>query len=92
MSNILKPLTANLPLSLHKATVIHANKYSVAHDGGMNLPLWSTLHTEVVFRLDQTQEDWRLDVKNLDLPLYTSQPVTIVASEMDVLAYIDSPN
>ncbi len=75
MSNILKSLTSNLSLSLHKATVIHSNKYSVAHDIGF-IPVWSTLHAEIVLRLDHSQEDWRLDVKNLDLPLYTSQPVT----------------
>lgn len=90
MSNLLRSITSDIQLTLHKATVIHANKYSVAHDGGINLPLWSTLHTEVVFRLDQSQEDWRLYVKNLDLPLYTSQPVTIVSSDKNVLAYIDA--
>ena len=82
-------LSIDIPLSLHQATVIHANKYSETHGGAFNLPVSSRLYTDVVFRLNNTNEDWPLYINNLDLPIYTSQEVTVVASNNNVLAFID---
>jgi hypothetical protein len=86
MINTRKP---EISFSLHKATVIHANKYSTAHDGGLNLPIWSNLHLEIVFRLVQSLEDLRIYVKNLNLPIYTGQEVSIVSVGNNVVAYVD---
>lgn len=89
MESFIKSSLLKAPISLHDATVIHANKFSTAHDGGLNVPIWSNLHIELVFRLQRTNEDWRVYVKNLDLPIYTSQEVSVVTCGETVLAYID---
>ncbi len=74
---IIKFTNTEIPLFLHSARVIHANKYSEAYGGAFNLPVSSTLHTDVVFRLNETREDYKTYIKNLDLPIYNAQEVTI---------------
>jgi len=56
----------DFPVSLHKATVIHADKFTRTSGGWNNLPVTSTLYTDVVFRIDESNEDWPLYIKNID--------------------------
>lgn len=77
-----------LPLSLDKATIIHANKYSRA-DGTISPFVFSTLHTEVVFRLKDTDEDMPLYVQSLDLPIYPGQEVLLIRISEVIVGYID---
>jgi hypothetical protein len=79
----------DIPLSLQKATVIHANKYSQAHGGWSNLPVSSTLYTEVAFRIDETNKDLRTTIKDRDLPVYNGQEVTIISVGKAVLGFVD---
>lgn len=89
MEKIIKFSNTEIPLSLHSARVIHANKYSEAYGGAFNLPISSTLYTDVVFRLNETREDYKIYIKNLDLPIYNEQEVTVICSAKRVLGYID---
>jgi hypothetical protein len=89
MNSILKAGDADTLFTLQKATVIHANKYTTTHDGGINLPVWSNLHNEIVFRLEDSQEDLHVYVKNVNLSPYSSQEVMIVLYGSIVMAYID---
>ncbi len=69
---------------------MHADKYAAASGGWFNLPVSSTLYTEVVFRLRDVDRDCRLRIKNLDLPLYTSQDVSVISSEGVIIGFIDT--
>jgi len=62
----------NLPLSLDPATVIHANKFSRA-EGAISFFVLSTLYTDLVFRLEETNDDIKIYIKNLDLPIYSGR-------------------
>jgi hypothetical protein len=90
MDKLIRLGTIELPLSLHKATVIHANKYSEAQGGAFSLPVSSTLYTDIVFRLDGTNEDLKAYVQGSDLPVYTQQEVTVFCTGKKVLGFIDS--
>ena len=79
-----------LTLVLRRARVIHANKYSETSGGIFNSPVYSTLYTDVVFRLHDTNEDYKVYISGLDLPLYTEQEVTLVCVDRAVVAFIDS--
>jgi hypothetical protein len=89
MDTVLKCLNFEIPLSLHRARVVHANKYSEAFGGAFDFPVSSTLYTDVVFRLHENNEDYKTYIRNLDLPIYTDQDVTIICSGKRVLGYID---
>ena len=89
MDTVLKCFNVEIPLSLHKARVIHANKYSEAHGGAFDFPVSSTLYTDVVFRLNENNEDYKTYIQKLDLPIYTDQDVTVICSGKRVLGYID---
>jgi len=83
-------LNPELPLSLHRARVIHANKFTETRGGALNYPVSSTLFMDVVFRLQETGEDYKAYLRNLDLPLYTEQEVTIVSAGTTVVGVIDN--
>ena len=89
MEKVINVSNVEIPLSLHSGKVIHADKYSEAHGGAFSFPVSSTLHTDVVFRLDGTNVDLPVHIEGLDLPVYTGQSVTLVTSNNRVLAYID---
>jgi hypothetical protein len=89
MDTVLKCLNVEIPLSLHRARVVHANKYSEAHGGAFDFPVSSTLYTDVVFRLNENNEDFKTYIQNLDLPIYTDQDVTVICSGKSVLGFID---
>ena len=89
MEKIIKFSNTDIPLSLYGARVIHANKYSETHGGAFNFPVSSTLYTDVVFRLTETGEDIKTYIKNLDLPIYNEQEVTVICSGKKVIGFID---
>jgi hypothetical protein len=76
------------PLTLTRATVLHANKYTETR-GGYSFPIWSILYTDIVFRLEDTQEDIPYYSKGIDLKLYTSQEILLVRSGEMIVAYVD---
>lgn len=81
---------ADLPLTLLKATVIHCNKYSEAVPAIFLIPQFrNRMHTEIVFRIRSTGDDWRVRVSDLELPMYAQQSVTLVVKGSKALAYID---
>ena len=89
MDKVIKLSNVEIPLSLYRARVIYANKYSEAYGGAFNFPVSSTLYTDVVFRLNENNEDIKTYIKNLDLPIYTEQDVIVICSGKRVLGYVD---
>jgi len=79
----------NLTLSLDKATVIHANKYSRA-DGAISFFVISTLHTNVVFRLNDTNQDVPVYIQSLDLPIYSGEEVILIRVANIIVGYVDT--
>lgn len=80
----------NLSVSLHPATVIHADKYTDTRGGAFDLPVRTTLHNEVVFRSKQTHEDWPIHISGRNLPIYSNQDVIVIAVEEKIMGYVDS--
>lgn len=82
-----------LGITLHPATVIHADKYtdSFTWSGRWGRsPYPGQRVTEVVFRSKQDGRDWRITVENINLPIYTSQDVTVIAADDAIVGYIDT--
>jgi hypothetical protein len=79
----------DLTLSLDTATVIHANKFSRA-DGAISFFVFSTLYTDVVFRLNEPNKDLPVYIKNLDLPIYSGEDVTLIRAANIIIGYIDT--
>jgi len=79
----------DLPVSLHKATVIHADKFTRTSGGAYNLPVRSTLYTDVVFRVDESNEDWPLYIKNIDLVMYKDQRVLVIVVNDAIVGFVD---
>ena len=90
MDKVIKLANTEVPLTLHTATVIHANKYSETHGGAFSFPVTNILFTDIVFRLKDTHEDYKAYVKNIDLPIYTDQEVTVICANKKVIGYIDN--
>ncbi len=90
MNGTIRILNCEVPVQLFDATVIHADKYAAASGGMFNLPVTSTLYTEVVFRLRDYDRDCRLRIKNLDVPLYTNQDVSVICSRGVIIGFIDT--
>ncbi|MES2372403.1 MAG: hypothetical protein V4557_07475 [Bacteroidota bacterium] len=80
----------DLSVSLYPATVIHADKYTDTRGGAFDLPVRTTLHNDVVFRSKQTNEDWPVHIRNLNLPIYSNQDVILIAVEETIIGYIDT--
>jgi len=76
-------------VSLHKATVIHADKFTRTSGGASNLPVNSTLYTDVVFRIDESNEDWPLYIKNIDLVIYNDQRVQVIVVNDAIVGFVD---
>lgn len=79
-----------IPLSFHKGTVIHADKYAESGGPGLNLPITSTLYSDIVIRLTDTNKDCKVYTKNIDLPVYTDQKVLLISARSVILGFIDS--
>ena len=89
MEKLIKVSGKELPVSLHKATVIHADKFTRTSGGWNNLPVTSTLYTDVVFRIDESNEDWPLYIKNIDLVIYNDQRVLVIVVNDAIVGFID---
>ena len=79
----------DFPVSLHKATVIHADKFTRTSGGMNNFPVRSTLYTDVVFRIDESNEDWPLYIKNIDLVIYNDQRVQVIVVNDAIVGFVD---
>jgi hypothetical protein len=88
MHRTIKILNTDFQLALYNATVIHANKYTEAQGGMFNLPVVSTLHIDVVFRLEDKQ-DLKIYIKNIDVPVYTNQEVHLICINETVIGFIE---
>ena len=89
MDTVVKCFDVEIPLLMHRARVVHANKYTEAHGGAFDTPVSSTLYTDVVFRLYHNNEDYKAFIKKVDLPIYTDQEVTVICCDKTVIGYID---
>ncbi len=90
MSRDIKLLNAVIPLDFYPATVIHADKYSEVRGGAFNAPVTTDLYTDIVFRLEENNQDYHICIKNIDLPIYSNQPVTLISAGAVVVGYIDN--
>ena len=73
---------------MDRATVIHANKYSQA-DGVISFFIFSSLYTDIVFRLSDTNDDLPCQIRNLDLPIYTGEEVVVLRVANIIVGYMD---
>jgi hypothetical protein len=89
MEATIKVFTSELPVSLLDATVIHADKFTRTTGGWFNLPVTSTLYTDVVFRSKDTGADWPLYIKDYDVLLYQGQEVSVISVKHTIIGYID---
>jgi len=89
MQTFIQIINQQLPISLHRAKVIHSDKFSQTTGGAFNLPVTSTLYNYVVFRNEETQEEWPLYVKNINPDLYPDKKVTLIIVANKILGYID---
>ena len=89
MQQTVSILSKEEPIDLYNATVIHANKYYRTSGGWGSWPVTSTLYIDVVFRDKASGDNWPITVKNLDLPLYTEQEVSVICVRNIIIGYID---
>lgn len=89
MQNTVKILNKEEPVDLYNATVIHANKYYQTSGGWGSWPVISTLYIDVVFRDKASGDDWPITVRNLDLPLYNEQEVSVICVRNIIIGYVD---
>src|SRR4051812_26194866 len=90
MSTTIQIAKKELSVSLHPAKVIHANKYTEASGGWNNLPVSSTLYTDVVFRSKESGRDWPINIKGNELPVYTDQDVIVIGLEDLIIGFVDT--
>lgn len=76
-------------LELKNASVIHADKYSEARGGWGNLPVWSTLYTDLVMNSSDDGISWQTTIRNRNLPVYQGQNVSVLLLEQQVIGFID---
>lgn len=79
-----------LLVSLHPATVIHADRYSETTGGYGHWPVRSSLYTEVVFRSKETGMDWPITITDLRPRIYTDQQVTVIAANSVIVGFVDT--
>jgi hypothetical protein len=89
MQQTVSILSKEEPIDLYNATVIHANKYYRTSGGWGSWPVTSTLYIDVVFRDKASGDDWPVTVRNLDLPLYNEQEVSVICVRDIIIGYID---
>jgi hypothetical protein len=89
METTIKVFKTELSLSLHNATVIHSDKFSRTVGGWGHWPVWSNVYTDVVFRSQETGDDWPVRVGDYDLPLYQQQEVAVICVRNIIIGYID---
>lgn len=80
----------DIQLTYTNATVIHSNKYN-QNNGFYVWHLFSqNLLHDVVFKLETTGEEFPVTLKNMNLPLYQNQLVSLIAVDDTVIGFIDS--
>jgi hypothetical protein len=89
MEKTIRIQNRDILITLHPATVIHTDKYSETSGGWGNLPVVSTLYTDVVFRSRTSKEDWPHKITNRDLPIYNNQEVRVISADNIIIGYID---
>ena len=78
-----------MTFTLKPANVINVNKSGTPHGAGLNFLIGSNRHLEVVVRLLQSEEDWKIYTRNRNWPVYPGQEVNIVCVESNVVACVD---
>lgn len=78
-----------LSISYQDAIVTHANKYNQNSGVVVSFLFFSNLYQDVVFTLEKTGIEYPATFKNLNLPLYTQQRVTLIAINNTIIAYAD---
>ena len=76
-------------ISYTDATVIHSNKYNQNTGFFIYHVFFSNLLQDVVFKLDETGDEFPCTYKNLNLLLYPGQKISLVSIDEKVIAYID---
>ena len=76
-------------ISYTHATVTHSNKYNQNVGFVISMFFFSNFLQDVAFKLDDSGDEFRTTFKNLNLPLFTGQKVTLIAINDNVIAYID---
>jgi hypothetical protein len=89
METTIRIQNRDIQIALHPATVIHTDKYSETSGGWGNLPVVSTLYTDVVFRSRTSKEDWHHKITSRDLPVYNDQEVRVISADNIIIGYID---
>lgn len=79
----------NFVISYNEATVTHSNKYNQNSGIIISFLFMSNFFHDVVFKLDDYSQEFPTTFKNLNLPLYTGQKVTLVSINDNIIAYID---
>lgn len=79
----------DFPISYLNATITHVNKYN--HNSGFvfSVFFFSSLFTDVVFKLEGTGEEIPITLKNLNLPVFSGQKIQLIAIEDQVVALLD---
>lgn len=78
-----------LSISYEDAIVTHANKYNQNAGVVVSFFFFSNLNQDVVFKLEDSGIEYPSTFKNLNLPLYTQQRVTLIAINNTIVAYAD---
>ncbi len=80
----------NIQLTYTNATVIHSNKYNQNYGFYLWHMFFQNLLHDVVFKLETTGEEFPVTLKNMNLPLYQNQLITLIAVDDTVIGFIDS--
>lgn len=78
-----------LAISYEDAIVTHANKYNQNAGIVVSFLFFSNLYQDVVFKLENSGIEYPTTFKNLNLPLYTQQHVSLIAINNTIVAYAD---
>jgi hypothetical protein len=79
------------PLTYTNATVIHTNKYSQNTGFVFSSLLFQNVVLDVVFRVDNTGEEFSTTYVNPSAILYPQQKVILISIDGDVIAFFDKP-
>lgn len=77
-------------LNYTNATVIHTNKYNQSNGFIFAWFFLSNVVLDVVFRIDETGEEFSTSYINPSAILYPQQKIVLVSVDGNVIAYIDS--
>lgn len=78
------------PLTYTNATVIHTNKYSQNTGWFFSSVFFQNVILDIVFRIDETGEEFSNSYINPSAILYPQQKIVLVSVDGNVIAYIDN--